>query len=31
MLELNQAFPTDGLTESAWQSGIAAFPPDADL
>ena len=27
MLELNRRFPTDGLTESAWQSGIAAFQP----
>ena len=25
MLELNQRFPSDGLTESAWQSGITAF------
>jgi hypothetical protein len=24
-LELNQRFPADGLTETAWQSGIAAF------
>jgi AcrR family transcriptional regulator len=24
-LELNQRFPSDGLTETAWQSGIAAF------
>jgi AcrR family transcriptional regulator len=25
MLELNQRFPADGLTETAWQSGLAAF------
>ena len=25
MLELNQRFPPDGLTETAWQSGITAF------
>ena len=30
MLELNRRFPTDGLTESAWQSGIAAFQPAAE-
>jgi AcrR family transcriptional regulator len=27
MLELNARFPADGLTEPAWQSGIAAFRP----
>ena len=30
MLELNQRFPTDGLTEPAWQAGLAAFRPDAE-
>jgi len=31
MLELNQRFPEDGLTESAWQSGIASFQPGPDV
>jgi hypothetical protein len=25
MLELNDRFPSDGMTEQAWESGVAAF------
>ena len=28
MLELDERFPTDGVTELAWEAGIAAFRTD---
>jgi hypothetical protein len=31
MLELNERFPDDGVTELAWQSGIAALQATAAL